>query len=249
MRSEHQDIYIVSETGMRSLFKRLAFLQEQVGGAQPSSQREQTLVALRAEVARLEEAESLQRAADSALNSLQDKIADLKVELFHEMQPESKAHEFRNVNASIVILGALIAFCATDTSFWRVRYCRLKVILDITFFLAPNCSYYILFKAGGLYIQARVPQSCSLDYSLLQVSNESLTVMDHATHRQPNGEKQVANGCSFLVIPRLHNASFCLLSCHFQSLESEGPSKGGSNSICKECKVISMTTQGSPFTY
>ena len=52
-----------------------------MGGAQPSSQREETLVALRAEVARLEEAESLQRAADSALNSLQDKIADLKVNL------------------------------------------------------------------------------------------------------------------------------------------------------------------------
>ena len=41
-------------------------------------QKEQTLAALKAEVARLERAQSLQRAADSALDSLQDKIADLK---------------------------------------------------------------------------------------------------------------------------------------------------------------------------
>ena len=70
-----------SEDGAHPSVEDVCFAQEQVGGAQPSSQREQTLVALRAEVARLEEAESLQRAADSALNSLQDKIADLKVSI------------------------------------------------------------------------------------------------------------------------------------------------------------------------
>jgi len=51
-----------------------------VGGTQYTARhRQETVNALQAEVARLERAQSLQRAADSAINSLQDKISDLKV--------------------------------------------------------------------------------------------------------------------------------------------------------------------------
>ena len=54
-------------------------MQDQIGIEEGASGQEETVAALQAEVARLEQAQSIQRAADTALDSLQDKIAVLKV--------------------------------------------------------------------------------------------------------------------------------------------------------------------------
>lgn len=54
-------------------------MQDQIGSEGGALGQEETVAALQAEVARLEEAQSIQRAADTALDSLQDKIAVLKV--------------------------------------------------------------------------------------------------------------------------------------------------------------------------
>lgn len=64
-------------------------------GAQPSPHSEQQLAAISAEVTRLTEAKALQKAADTALSSLQDKIADLKVsfaDISHNLECQGKSH-------------------------------------------------------------------------------------------------------------------------------------------------------------
>ena len=54
-------------------------LQEQVAGDVSDARHQETMAAIQAEVARLEAAQSIQRAADSALDSLQDKITVMQV--------------------------------------------------------------------------------------------------------------------------------------------------------------------------
>ena len=66
-------------------------------GAQPSPHSEQQLAAISAEVTRLTEAKALQKAADTALSSLQDKIADLKVKIadgLHALGSQVKSQGF-----------------------------------------------------------------------------------------------------------------------------------------------------------
>ena len=71
----------VSEQNLLTRFKTLTciLLQEQVEGEFGDARRRETMAALQAEVARLEAAQSIQRAADSALDSLQDKITVMQV--------------------------------------------------------------------------------------------------------------------------------------------------------------------------
>lgn len=87
-------------------------LQEQIKGSTHSSGQQETVAALQAEVARLEAAQSIQRAADSALDSLQDKIAVLKVGRSRGANGnDSHLISYADASKCIVGNGACISAC------------------------------------------------------------------------------------------------------------------------------------------
>ena len=104
----------------------LLCVQEQVGGTQHTARnRQETMNALQAEVARLERAQSLQRAADSAINSLQDKISDLKVQstnfpaFFRDLNIYENERAYRRPQATPSIPSKLRSLVSMYTSHGR----------------------------------------------------------------------------------------------------------------------------------